>query len=261
MPTLSQRAISKQIRDSLTKREMVCLWGNPNGKTNVFYEMMGKMSIGVDGKLRSMLKASHSENYTLEFLEGVEVPMRSDRVCADIVRRQILRSYGTRPKHDLEMRRQYIHLLADLETAKIMPVVAMDEIQLLPERGFSVVKVLNEQHVGGKQAGPAFLLSGVFSKRRMPPNFWAHCKEVQIGKIKPSEVQEFIETIEPGSARFFTANAHKKLSECATTLEMSAQVRRAIEYFRDKELADISSEVITRVSDRATYARNKVALA
>lgn len=231
--TRSQKALANSITTGLQNREIVCLFGKPNGKTNIFYSIMGNLSIGLDGKIRSEIKPRHSEDFTVDILEGINIPMCSDIISIDRIKRMIMQSYGEKPPHgSLMMGRAFIQLLIDLNKARIIPCLAMDEIEVMPRKGYSVIKMLHEMQHAGKKIGVAALLSGNFSKRKMPDNFWLHIKEVQIGKISEQEVAEFIQHLAPGFDQKFTREAMRKISECPTTLEMSRLVRNTIEYWR-----------------------------
>lgn len=265
MSTLSQRAISRAIHKGLTEREMVLLWGDkPDGKTHIFYSLLEKYSIGIDddGKIRHSIKANHAENFRCEFLEGIEIPFRSDRIEPDYIKKHILQCYGEKSNNirQLDLRTKYIALLRDLERNRIMPVIAVDGIEMLPSRAYTSIKMLNEQGSKGKKMGPAFLLSGSFSKRKLPPNFWLHCKEIQAGKVTAAEMEEFIEQIAPDKSRHFNQASLRKLAECDSTLEMAAKIRVALEYRAEQVLDKVTDDVITRIDDRQRYVRTKIGM-
>lgn len=259
--TRSQKALANAITSGLQDREIVCLWGNPNGKTSIFYNVMANLSIGLDGRIRSEIRPRHSEDFTVEILQGIDIPMCSDIIDINRIKRMIMQSYGEKPPHgSLMMGRKFIQLLIDLHKARIIPCLAMDEIEVLPRKGYSVIKMLHEIQYDRKKIGVAALLSGSFAKRKMPENFWMHVKEVQVGKISEQEVAEFIQYLAPGFDQKFTRDALRKIAECHTTLEMSRVVRTSIEFWKrvgDDEIID--KEIIKSAWDKIGLSKAKLA--
>jgi hypothetical protein len=260
--TQSQKATVTSIETGLRSREIVCLWGNvPNGKTHVFHYLTGRHTIGLENKVRSSIRASHSENYCIEVLEGVQLSMRSERIEQDALKRQILECYGERHNtHGLDMRRRFTNLMLDLERARIMPTVCMDAIELLPRRGYETIKSVSQESHRGEAVGPAFLLSGQFSKRRMPDNFWLHIKEVKIGKVLAEEVAEFATVVAPGYGHLFTIKALDLLKNSPSTAEMRRLIRSSVEYHeRHSHTEKIDVDLVRSVSESLTYSRNRIA--
>lgn len=260
--TRSQKAIAETILQGLQDREIVCLWGNtPNGKTHVYYKVMGDLSIGLDGRIRSEIKPKHEEDYTVEILEGIELPMIAEKITLDRVKRLILEAYGERPwTRALDMHRRFTRLMIDLDKARIIPTLTMDEVEVLPRKGYSIYKMMNELRHGGKRIGCAILLSGNFSKRKMPENFWMHVKEIQVGKVTPEQVEEFVSYIAPGYHQKFTLSAFKKIAECTSTLEMSRIVRNSLDYWRRHSKDEvIDTPILKAVTDQLTYSKHRIA--
>lgn len=261
--TNSQKAIAESITTGLTEREMVCLWGNqPNGKTHIFYSLLSKHSIGYETRYISDIRPKSRGEFTTEILEGVGIPMRADKVDIDKVRRQVLESYGEKSRtHTLDMKRRYVHLLTLLHEARIIPTLAVDSVELLPEKGYAIIKSLNEQRHNGERVGLAALLSGNFTKRKMPEHFWLHIKEVQVGRVSAEEVKEFVGYLCPGLDQVFTLAACKKLAECASTLEMSRVIRNAIDYWRKhtRRNEPIDTPIIKAAYDKVIYAKHRLA--
>lgn len=241
---------------------MVLLWGEtPNGKTHVHYYLLGKLSIGLGGKLLTSIKPSHRENYTVHILEGVAPSMRSDRMEVDKLKRQILRAYGESDQGDpLELNTNFTKLLLALDNARIVPCLAMDSIELLPEKAFGLYKSLSEFHHGGKHLGVASLLTGNFSTNKMPKNFWPHVYDIQVGKPAPGQVREFVFHIAPETAHLFSENAIKRLETCASTREMYNAIMRSVEYFQRHSREDeLDANIVRAVMDELEVKKRKLA--
>lgn len=237
----SQAQLKKEIENALRNREMVALWGNQaNGKTHTFWQLWVRFMIGIDGKDITTIKPNHPENPALHILPHVEVSGASDRLEIDRVKRQILMTYGVPKAANMSkyhMRIEFIKLCLKLQEMNIIPCIAMDNIELIPERGYTLLKGLNELNYTGKRCGFAILASGEFRKRKMPINFWQHCTEFNVGKVSFQEMEEFISNlVGPQFLKSFKSTAIKRLLECTSTLEMANIVRRVAR--------DISEEVI-----------------
>lgn len=259
--TGSQKAIVKTIQDSLRDREIVCTWGTSNGKTHVHHIIKENLSIGIDGKIRGQIAARHVEEYTVEILEGVEIPIQSNEVSMTRIKKLILASYGEKTgARSIDLHRKFMHLLVDLEKQGIIPCMAQDEVEIMPRKGYSVIKLLNQIRYNGKRIGVAAMLSGNFAKRRMPSNFWDHIKEVQIGRVTDAELQELIEFIAPQYAEKFTRSAIVKLSKCDSTLEINRRIKDAVSYWNKKSDSDeIGGDIIDAVKDKHLYAKHRIA--
>jgi len=259
--TQSQQAIMETVTDGLLNREVVCMWGTqPNGKSHIFHRLVGEFSVGLYGKDHTKISSRRVGEYTIDILDGVEAPTRGDRYAVVRLRRQILESYNIRLRNGLNAHRQFMQLLLDLNDARTIPTLAMDEIQIIPKGAFHVYKIFNQLRHKNVRIGPAALLSGTFTRRRMPDYFWPFVKEIQIGKVSVSEIEEFIAFLAPAHKDRFTRAVHQRLTECSSTLEMSRIVRNSIEYWRkhsrDKK---IDMPIVKAVSDKLLYAKHRIA--
>lgn len=260
--TQSQKATVTSIETGLRSREIVCLWGNvPNGKTHLFHHVMGRHTIGLANLERTSIKPSTAKEFSIDVIEGVEVPMRNDRCGATSLKRQILARYGERIYGDSSVVNiQFAYLMLDLYNARIVPTVGMDSIELLPTKGFTVIKDVHQVHHEGIAIGPAFLLSGQFSQRKLPENFWLHIKEVKIGKVLAEEVAEFAGFVSPGYGRLFTTRALELLKNAPSTAEMRRLIRSSVEYHeRHSHTEKIDVDLVRSVSESLTYSRHRIA--
>jgi len=257
--TQSQRAIMESITEGLRNREVVCMWGNqPNGKSHVFYNLVSSLS----GFERSAFSQERKpERFTIDILPGIEPPSRGNADSFKVMQRQILESYGV-PIRRTKRYSSLIDLLIQLREARIMPTLALDGVEILPEKGFVLYQKLNElrDHRTGERIGPAALLSGNFNKRRMPPNFWKHIKDVQVRRVSQAEIAEFISYLDPQYRDSFTPQALKKLADCSSTLEMSRIARNAIEYWQKHSRSEkIDVPIVTAVTDKLLHAKQRIA--
>jgi hypothetical protein len=261
--TQSQKAIVRQVENALKEREIVCLWGNvPNGKTHIHSYLVGKHTVGLENKSRSSIIPSNASDYSLEMLEGIEITTISEKIHIDRIKRNILEVYGEPcGENILKMHRRYTNLLLDLKEARIMPVLIQDGVEVMPGRAYSIYKLLNQYYHKGEHIGIAHLLTGEFSKRKMPPNFWNHISEVKIGKVLPEEVAEFMSEVAPRHKNLFTEAALKRLTTAPTTAEMKRLIRKSIEYWENylSHTEKIDVPIIRRVSEELIYAKQRMA--
>jgi hypothetical protein len=260
--TKSQKVTLREIETGLQDREIVCLWGNvPNGKTHIHSYLVGNYTIGLENIGRAKIIPSHEENNTIEVLEGVEITTISEKIHIDRIKRNILEIYGEPfGGRLLDMHRRFINLLLDLKEAHIVPVLAQDGIEILPRRAYSIYKLLNQMYHKGEHIGVGCLLSGDFSKRRMPENFWLHIKEVKVGKVMAEEVQDFLSEVAPGHKHLFTTGALEKLATCPTTAEMRRLIRASVHYWKTFSSEEkIDTAIIRSASDDMLYAKRKIA--
>jgi hypothetical protein len=225
---------------------MVALWGNqPNGKTHTFWQIWVRFMIGIDGKDIATIKPNHTENPIVHILPNVEISGASDRTEMDRIKRQILQTYGIENAAYMSkylMRVEFSKLCIKLREMNIVPCIAQDNIELIPARGYTLLKALNELNYNGKKCGFAILASGEFRKRKMPINFWQHCTEFNVGKVTFQEMEEFIANLVPGFQTKFKTSAINRLLECSSTLEMANLIRRAAR--------DIAEEVIETADEQ-----------
>ncbi len=220
------------------------MFGKPNGKTNLFWQVWLELSLeleGIDAATRAPYR--HAENYHVEILPNVS--LTSAGLTKERVMRLIMQSYQVQSAAHMrqyEMLYRFKKLMIQLEKSRIIPCIAMDNIELMRPVGYSILKDLNELRYGGKATGIACLLAGEFSKRKMKDtNFMQHCNEFNIGKVTAAEMEEFISNIiGPYYAPRFKEAAVKQLLECQSTLEMARLVKRA---FRD--IKEGAIEVVT----------------
>lgn len=257
--TRSQKATAKKIHQGLANREIVCLFGRPDGKTHTFMQLVGQLSVGPSGKLRGAMPSQHSEDFKVEIIEGLEVPTQSHEVRVSAFRRMLLDAYGVKPCTGLKRVIEFNRLLLDLRKERIIPAVAMDCIELMPRKGFSLLKMMNEVHVAGQHVGVAALLSGDFTQQRMPSNFWGHIYEVKIEKISLDEVEEFLQHLVPQHAKNFTLDAVKKLSQCESTLEMKKMATNAVRAMQYSDLDAIDSRLLSNVEKSMFASRARLA--
>lgn len=239
-----------EIEEGLRNREIVTLWGmQPNGKTHIYQRVWNALMIDIDGVDYTRIRSHHPENPRLDILPNVEISGLSKHLTVEKIMRYIMQSYKYEKADHManyELRREFKKLMRSLRELYVIPVLAMDNIELMPERGYSIIKSLNEMRIDGKPSGVAALLSGDFTRRKMPPNFWAHCHEICVGKITFGEMAEFInQLVGPQYAMRFTPAAVEKLmSECSSTLEMAKIIQRSARAGREIDDKQITPEHI-----------------
>lgn len=256
----TQKQIRSEVEAGLRGREIVALWGKPNGKTHTFWQVWLKYMIANEGKAE--IKRNHDENFSVEILPNVKPSGKQLRV--ESMKRQILESYGYRNARymaDFDVRKEFRKLLDRLYDARVIPCIAMDNAELMPERAYRILKELNEERTSkGKRGGVAVLLSGEFSKRKMPPNFWMHCTEINIGKVTAEEMQEFIANLVGAHyAGGFKAPAIKRLLECSSSLEMRNLVVKAARDMSEGVLEDVGAEQLDEYSESDSLKRHRLA--
>lgn len=256
----TQKQIRSEVESGLRSREIVSLWGKPNGKTHTFWQVWLQHVIANEGKAE--IKRNHAENFTVEILPNVKIGGKNLRT--DSMKRQILETYGYRNARwmsDIDMRKEYRKLLDRLYDARIIPCIAMDNAELMPEKGYTILKELNEERTTkGKRGGVAVLLAGEFSKRKMPPNFWMHCTEINIGKVTAEEMTEFIaDLVGAHYASGFKAPAIKRLLECGSTLEMSRYIKLAAKDMSEGVLDEVGASQLDEYSETDSLKRHRLA--
>lgn len=245
------KANIQTICGHLADRRIVALYGPANGKTHTFVKTVGALSTDSKGKLVTTIASKHEENFTVQILDGVEIPTSSWEAQVSAIRKQFLESYGMKPHKGLKRTHEFNRLLEDLRMQRVIPCVAMDNIELLPTRGFTLAKMFNEQcTMRGVAIGPAFLLSGEFKMKRMPTNFWGHVTEVKVGKLKAEEIENFLLGFVPQFAERFTKPAMRKLSECGTMLEMAKLTRTAVDIVKLADLEEVDDVVMAKAAKR-----------
>lgn len=233
----NQKRIALEIQESVKNRERVFLSGRQNGKTRVFQRVQENILVKKGSTIQ--LTPRHEEDNTIEFVTDFAFP-RADAITPHCIMRQILGLYGLRiPSGTSAVIRRFRAMLEEFyETDRVL-CLAIDNCELIPRKGFSILKYMNEFRYKQRDIGIALLLAGEYQKTRMPWEFLQSTREIPVGKVDAIEdVLQVIETHFPGWGSKFSGEELAKIQTYPTTLEQRAAVQRAITKARRLRMDD-----------------------
>lgn len=243
--TTNQKQHILEAHEALKNRGMVFLAGRENGKTRIATRLQELKPVA-SGPGRFTLRARHEEDNEIEFVTNIFYG-RSDKVTPYTFMRQILASQGIKPGYGFwEVTKSFENMLVENYERGRVIALAIDNAELLPERTYTVLKMLNEMRRNKKDIGCAVLVSGRFEKMRMPIPFLKRCTEIQVGPITAtSEIAQLIETHWPGEASGFTEEALRRVkSQCETTLEIREAISRIVRKKRVLAMDEVNLELV-----------------
>jgi hypothetical protein len=222
-----------EIQDAIKRRQIAFLSGRPNGKTHVYHRAQEQVAVKSGSIYRLKPRDPHPEDNQIEFVTDIAFP-QSSRIIATTIMRQVIGLYGLRvPQGTHMVIRRFRSLLEEFYHQDKILCIAFDNAELIPERGYSILKYMNEFRYKGLDIGTAVLLSGEYARMRMPYEFLKRTTEIPVGKLDAMEdVIALIETHFPGMRSMFTEQDLNVIQAYPTTIEQRDAAQRALQRAR-----------------------------
>ncbi|MEP7234514.1 MAG: hypothetical protein ABI778_04380 [Ignavibacteriota bacterium] len=258
----SQQELLDKAYAKLRRRDIVFFNGSANGKTQILDMLRWRASSRAGGKLLG--KSATDEKITLQILEDIQRLPRTDKLTSTAIMRLVLKSYGLPAYHSdiVDVERRYREHVMELQRANIMPVLALDNIEIFPKRAYTVLKELNEYRYHGKKLGIAIALCGDLVRSKMTMPFYEKTSEIAVDKSDSvSELRDILAMWFPLDLGIFSPVVMQSFKRCESLQQIIKAANIMVDKWHDVKVSDDEEVTEEMAMNAVSKAKRLVKLA
>lgn len=228
----------EQIRDVLKNHQNVKL----NGYSKDIRSLLNDLIQFNRGK--AIIPSKHEEDYTIQILQNISFPS-SDKIVPEGAYKQLLQEFGWPSMRDLSQVTFYFtKLLKELHHDRIIPVILIENPDILRQKAYRILQVLSEFTIDRKPVGvPTILCASEHSGLYENP-LGSACYSIDLNDLLTSEeMKSLIEEVCPGQSSLFTYDVIYSLSRIASESGIKAKAKELMAYARKLGLNEIDASL------------------
>ncbi len=226
----------EQIRDVLKNRQNVKV----NGHSKDIRSLLNDLIQFDRGK--AIIPPKHEEDYTIQILQNISFPS-SDKIVPEGAYKQLLQEFGWPSMRDLSQVTFYFtKLLKELHHDRILPVILIENPDILRQKAYRILQVLSEFTIDRKPVGvPTILCASEHSGLYSNP-FGGGCFSLDLNELLTTEeITSLIEEVCPGQSSIYTEEVIHSLSCFPSEAEIKARAKELMTYARKLGLSQIDN--------------------
>lgn len=233
----SRPLLLEQMRDVLKNRQNVQIHGSSKDIRYFLNELI-QFQHG-----KAIIPAKHEEDYTIQVMQNISFPS-SDKIVPEGAMRQLLQEFGWPGMRDLGHVQFYFgKLLKELHHDRVIPVILIENPDIMRQKAFRVLEVLSEYTIDRKLVGVPIIVcaseySG-YSNDMMRGSYSLNLEEL----LTDTETRGFIEEVCPGQSAIFDDDIVGWLSQLSSEASIKARAKELLTYAKKLGLSSVDHEL------------------
>jgi hypothetical protein len=233
----SRPLLLEEVRDVLKNRQNVQIRGTSKD-IRFFLNELIQFKHG-----KAMIPAKHEEDYTIQIMQNISFPS-SDKIVPEGAMRQLLQEFGWPGMRDLGQVQFYFgKLLKELLHDRIIPVILIENPDIIRQKAYRVLEVLSEYTIDRKPVGvPTIVCASEYSGYRS--DMIGSCFTLNLEAIiGDEEIRGFIEEVCPGKSPMFADNIMHWLGSQYSEASIKARAKELYTYAKKLGLSEVDYEL------------------
>ena len=251
----SRPLLLEEIRDVLKNRQNVQILGSSKD-IRFFLNELIQFTHG-----KAIVPAKHEEDYSIQIMQNISFPS-SDKIVPEGAMRQLLQEFGWPGMRDLGQVQFYFgKLLKELHHDRIIPVILIENPDIIRQKAFRVLQVLSEYTIDRKPVGvPTIVCASEYSGFNR--DMLSSCFTLNLeALIDDDQIKGFIEDICPGQSSMFSENILYWLAGLYSESMIKARAKELYIYAKKLGLSVIDVELNNQYKLEGTRKQKKHAQA
>ncbi len=233
----SRPLLLEEVRDVLKNRQNVSIRGSSKD-IRFFLNELIQFKHG-----KAMIPAKHEEDYTIQIMQNISFPS-SDKIVPEGAMRQLLQEFGWPGMRDLGQVQFYFgKLLKELLHDRIIPIILIENPDIIRQKAFRVLQVLSEYTIDRKPVGvPTIVCASEYSG--FSRDMLGSCFSLNLETlIDHDEIRAFIEDVCPGKSLVFTDDIMYWFAAMHSEATIKARAKELYSYSKKLGLSEVDHEL------------------